>query len=217
VLADTICLHLSNIDTEEQSFAEYVHWLQSQDETVGSVFKFENVLKYARFPDLHTQMPRHSDDLVANLRQDHDEIKIVIDWLKKRKSPATQILELSVPDRLFSPHSDDIVSDCINGLGVRTLNWRKLDLYLADLKDRDDLEELHLYSSGNKSVHEQWYKELPSFTKVGSPKHQRGEFFSRRASDTHVTTDSICSTSLYHKYLLLTEKFSYNDYMYMLS
>lgn len=120
-------------------------------------------------------MPRHSDDLAANLRQDHDEIKIVIDWLKKRKSPATQILELSVPDRLFSPHSDDIVSDCVNGLGVRTLNWRKLDLYLVDLKERDDLEELHLYSSGNKSVHKQWYKELPSFKKVGFPRHQRSQ------------------------------------------
>lgn len=172
-LADTICLHLTNIKTEEQSFTEYVQWLEAEDETIGNVFKFEKILKYAKFPDLHTQMPKHSEDLVASLRQDHNEIKIVMDWLQRRKTPVTQILELSVPDRLFCPHSDDDVRSCVVGWGIRVLNWRKLDLYLRNLTDKDDLEELHLYSSGNKSVHEQWYDELPTFTKVGLPQAQR--------------------------------------------
>ncbi|KAF4545351.1 uncharacterized protein LTHEOB_5184 [Lasiodiplodia theobromae] len=158
--ADTICLHLSNIDTEEQRFIEYVQWLQDQDDTMGKVFKFESILKYANFPDLHNEMPRH-EDVVASLKADHNEIKIVVDWLRRRG--VTQILELSVPDRLFGPHSDTDVRDCVVGSAVRVLKWRKLDLYLGNLTDKDDLQELCLYSSGNPSVHEQWYRELPNF------------------------------------------------------
>ncbi|KAI9773356.1 MAG: hypothetical protein M1840_007571 [Geoglossum simile] len=164
VEADTICLHLSTIDTEEQSFTEYVQWLQSQKANMGRIFKFESILKYANFPDLNTQIPKHIQDVAASLRVDHTEIRIVFKWLRSRG--VKQVLELSVPDRLLCPHSDDDVAYCVNGSAVRVLKWRKLDLYLGNLKDKNDLREIHLYSSGNRSVHRQWYEELKKFPNV---------------------------------------------------
>lgn len=110
-------------------------------------------------------MPRYSEELAVSLRKDYKEIVMVMNWLKRRKPKVTQVLELSVPDRLFCPHSDNDVRDCVNDWGVRVLKWRKLDLYLCNL-DKDDLEELHLYSSGNPSVHDQWCAQLPAFKKV---------------------------------------------------
>jgi hypothetical protein len=45
------------IDTEEQSFMEYVEWLEAEDEETGKIFNFESVLKYVNFPDLNAQIP----------------------------------------------------------------------------------------------------------------------------------------------------------------
>ena len=131
---------------------------------MSKIVKFESILKYVSFPDLHSQTPKHSEDVTASLREDHTEISIVFKWL--RKLGVKQVLELSVPDRLFSPHSDADVRDCVVGSGIRVLKWRKLDLYLGNLTDKIDLQELHLYSSGNQSVHDQWYRELQSFPNV---------------------------------------------------
>ncbi|KAI1102144.1 hypothetical protein F4804DRAFT_313992 [Jackrogersella minutella] len=160
VEADTICLHLSNMDTEEQSFGEYVQWLREQKEEMGRIFKFERVLKYAKFPDLHTQVPKRSQNIVAGLREPHSEIRGLFEWLERRG--VKQVLGLSVPDRLLSPHADDDVEYCANTFQVRILKWRKLDIYLGNLNEeiKDGLKELHLYSSGNRAVHDHWYSEL---------------------------------------------------------
>jgi hypothetical protein len=166
-LAKAMCLLLSNIDTEEQSFTEYVEWLKAHsDDDRGQIFKFESILKYAKFPDLNTQTPKLVQDVTGSMQADHTEIWTVFEWLMKRG--VKEVLELSVPDRLFCPHSDDHVASCVNGFAVRVLRWRKLDLYLGNITDKDHLRELHLYSSGNRSVHDQWCRELPMFRKVSA-------------------------------------------------
>ncbi|KAL1617112.1 hypothetical protein SLS56_011115, partial [Neofusicoccum ribis] len=179
--ADTICLHLSNIDTDEQNFSDYVQWLKDQDAKTGEIFRFESTLKYANFPNLDRHAFKHPVDVVASMRRDHTEIKTVIKWLRDRG--VRQILNLSVLDRLFSPHSDTNVDDCVVNSAVRVLDWRKLDLYLGNMtKKGEHLQELHLYSSGNQSVHEQWYRELQKFPndilspeRIGEVKKKLGE------------------------------------------
>lgn len=162
-----MCLSLFDINTEEQSFAEYVEGLTlHSDDEQGNFFKFESILRYARFPDLDAQNANKPEqDMKPSIQTDHTEIRMVIDWLRERG--VKEILELSVPDRLFSSHSDDDVAHCVNGSAVRVLKWRKLDLYLGNLADKHHLRKLHLYSSGNRSVHDQWRRELPNFRKVG--------------------------------------------------
>ncbi|KUI69791.1 Subtilisin DY [Cytospora mali] len=146
-----------------------------EGEVSDKIFRFERVLKYANFPDLDiapapkTIAPTMSTTPTSALetdtwRQDHTEIKGVLDWLKKRR--VTTILNLSVSDRLHCPHSDDVVASCINGFGIRVLKWKKLDLYLGNLdeKAKEQLQELHLYSSGKWAVHDEWFQELPKFS-----------------------------------------------------
>ncbi|SPO03473.1 uncharacterized protein DNG_06156 [Cephalotrichum gorgonifer] len=182
-VANTICLHLSTINTEEQTFAEYVEGLVAADNSsVATRFRFERILKYAKYPDLGSQPPGSMSTTQAELQIDHREIRTVSEWLKKRL--VQEVLELSVPDQLHAPHSDEDVAYCVNEFSVRVLKWRKLDLYLPALKtvpkpgmDIDDqgdarpsdkaintqLEELDLYTSGNQSVLDQWYRELENF------------------------------------------------------
>ncbi|KAK5991372.1 Subtilisin DY-like protein [Cladobotryum mycophilum] len=163
--ANTICLHLSTINTEEQSFADYVQWLDAQKQNTARIFKFEKVLKYANFPDLDSQTTATlTSQGMVNLREDHTEISDVFKWLGARG--VQQVLELSVPDRLLCPHSDESVTICVNDFSIQLLNWRKLDLYLGGIKNKDNLRELHLYSSGNPSVHDHWCQELPKFAKL---------------------------------------------------
>ncbi|KAK4099055.1 hypothetical protein N658DRAFT_509100 [Parathielavia hyrcaniae] len=160
--ASAMCLSLSNIDTEEQSFTDYVEWLMAhKDDEQGSIFKFERILKYAKFPDLNTQTPKQIQDVMADKQANYTEIRTMFEWLSKRG--VAEVLELSVPDRLFSPHSDDDVAECVNAFAVRVLKWRKLDLYLGNITDKNHLREVHLYSSGNRSVHDQWCLQLSEF------------------------------------------------------
>lgn len=139
------------------SFADYVRGLKTME---AKFFRFEKVLKYATFPELSSQESFTSSE---DMRQDHSEVMDVFDWLRDRG--AQQVLRLSVGDRLHCPHSDEDVAACVNTFGVRDLNWRKLDLYLKNMTD-SPIEELHLYSSGNRSVHDQWMSQLPRFKQV---------------------------------------------------
>ncbi|KAI0520750.1 hypothetical protein F5B22DRAFT_598226 [Xylaria bambusicola] len=166
VEADQLCLHLSSIDTEEQSFTEYVQGLLQQKEAMGRIYKFESILKYAKFPDLHTQVPKQTQNLATSLRMDYHEVRDIFEWLRKRK--VESVIELSVPDRLLTPHIDEDVEYCVNQFNVRILKWRKLDMYLGnfDLKIKNELQELHLFSSGRQAVHDHWLSELRSFPKL---------------------------------------------------
>ncbi|KAH7308587.1 hypothetical protein B0I35DRAFT_413215 [Stachybotrys elegans] len=167
--ASQMCLHLATVDTSERSFSDYVQFLNSSETEQRSFFKFESVLKYAWFPNLRTPSSPNNALPLGNKRLEHAEIQVVYKWLKGLG--VTKVMEVSVPDRLDTPHSDDVVAECVNGWDTRILKWKKLDLYLGNLypggsEDEDKLEELELYSSGNRSVHDQWYKQLERFKKL---------------------------------------------------
>jgi hypothetical protein len=164
-----MCLHLETMDTSEISFSDYVDFLIASESKTRTFFRFESVLKYARFPSLKTPSSEGGALQLQTRRRDHAEVQRVFQWLGRLE--VTKVMEVSVPDRLESPHSDEAVAECINGWDVRILKWKKLDLYLGNLypgdaENADKLEELDLYSSGNQSVHDQWYRELKRFKKV---------------------------------------------------
>lgn len=87
----------------------------------------------------------------------------VLHWLKNKKPRAvTEIMEVTVLDRLRSPHDDQVIEDCVKSFRVQILNWRKLDLCLAGFTSEGlgsgecPIETLHLYSSGNQAVIKHW-------------------------------------------------------------
>lgn len=123
-------------------------------------FRFEMVLKYVAFPELTNLEPFMGAEDVT---KDHREVMDVFEFLTSRG--VQQILNLSVKDRLYCPHTDEDVAAYVNTFGVRVLKWKKLDIYLKDL-DATTIEELYLYSSGNRSVHDHWLSQLPRFQQV---------------------------------------------------
>ncbi|KAL7915820.1 hypothetical protein GGI35DRAFT_7426 [Trichoderma velutinum] len=151
--------HLPQFKTnnKHRSFANYVRDLKTCE---AKFLRFEKVLKYATFPELNGEEPSVSSE---DMRQYHSEITEVFFWLQDRG--VQQVLRLSVNDRLHCPHTNEDVAACVNAFGVRALNWRKLDLYLKDMAD-SSIEELHLYYSGNPSVHDQWLSQLPRFKQL---------------------------------------------------
>lgn len=147
-------------DTKNESSTDYVRGLTELTKISPDFFRFESVLKYAMFPNLSGPTLLQSSD---DFKQDHKEVKDTLDWLKDRG--VHEVINLYVGDRLHCPHDDDHVAQCVTALKVRVLNWKKLDIYLNGLTEVP-IEELHLYSSGNRSVHDQWVSQLPKFKQV---------------------------------------------------
>jgi len=146
---------LTNGETTRTSNGEPVptHSRQTYSPKVAQALKFEKVLRYADFPDLNSTFPCKPDDY----RIDYTEVLDVLQWLKIKG--VTEIVEVRVEDRLHVPHNDKAVGYCTKEFKVQTLDWRKLDLYLAELDPNVTLETLHLYSSGNMAVVRNWLSE----------------------------------------------------------
>jgi hypothetical protein len=124
---------------------------ESRQKRAAEAVKFEKVLRYADFPDLNYYLPCSPDEF----RADHEEVKQVLRWLKLEKG-VEEIVKIKVDDRLHTPHEDGAVEYCVKQFKISVLNWRKLDLCLADLDPDQTLRTLHLYSSGNKAVITNW-------------------------------------------------------------
>jgi hypothetical protein len=155
-----VCLNLSFFDTAVQNFAEYANGIAG-----NAALKFEPILRFASFPDLDHAMKAPFLDH----QKDHDEIRTILKFLKNKG--VTDIIELQVLDRLYSPHRDEIIQDSITDFMVRKLNWRKVDQYLGEFPKQSKLETLHLYSSGNRAVISHWLSKdggLRNFTNVCS-------------------------------------------------
>ncbi|OPB38162.1 hypothetical protein A0O28_0012660 [Trichoderma guizhouense] len=144
-------------DAKNQSCTDYVQVLKGMD---AEFFQYEKLLKYVTFPDLSGQAPFMGNE---DLKQDHREVKDVFDWLKKRG--VEEVMSLTVEDHLHCPHDDEDVAKCVNNFRVGVLKWKKLDIYLTNLR-KDAIEELHLWSSGNQSVHDQWLGQIPKFKQL---------------------------------------------------
>ncbi|KAL6698003.1 hypothetical protein J3F84DRAFT_406347 [Trichoderma pleuroticola] len=157
--AHDISLNFSRFksDTNNGNFTNYVQGLKTMN---TDAFRFETVLKYVAFPELSTLEPIKG---IEDVTKDHREAMDVFEFLTSRG--VQQIMNLSVKDRLYCPHTDEDVAASVNTFGVRVLKWKKLDIYLKDL-NTTTIEELYLYSSGNRSVHDQWLSQLPRFQQL---------------------------------------------------
>ncbi|KAI0399127.1 hypothetical protein F4802DRAFT_603297 [Xylaria palmicola] len=86
---------------------------------------------------------------------DMQSIKSVFDMLRNMK--VRRILKLRVQDHFDRSCSDDVIKDCLRGIDIRYLDWKKQDLS-ADvvLSAAPNVAELWLYSSGRSSVLRGW-------------------------------------------------------------
>ena len=63
-----------------------------------------------------------------------------------------------VPGSAPRAESENVIPEAISGLSIVSLDWRVLDLSIDIIfqSESKGLEELHLYSSGNRGVLDQW-------------------------------------------------------------
>ena len=168
---DEITLPLSQFNAQQFNFSDFISGLTGNGMTEPTkasqlqCLKFERVLKSVDFPDLNGQF---GASVVDDVRKDHHEVEVVLNWLSDEKK-VKEIINLKVPDRLHSPHKDSIVRSFVQKYKVETLDWRKLDLYLVDHDEAwaplphhwaASLQKLTLYSSGNPAVHDHWMSQL---------------------------------------------------------
>ena len=171
-----ITLPLSQFNSRDFSFLDYVSGLTSTSESGLSstlqCLQFEKVLKSVDFPDLNSPT---AIGLVDDIRKDHREIEVILDWLYEKKG-VREIINLKVPDRLYSPHQASIVRRFVKQFKVENLDWRRLDLHLTQYDDdwnplppdwAASLKRLSLYSSGDSSVHDHWLSELGKLNAQG--------------------------------------------------
>ncbi|KAI0146018.1 hypothetical protein F4776DRAFT_609046 [Hypoxylon sp. NC0597] len=84
------------------------------------------------------------------------DMKPLFSWLKDEKKVKT-ILKVIVDDLEEPAHSDEVIEDCLIGMGVENWNWRKLDLSPeVIMKVAPDARVVHLYWSGNNVVLRGW-------------------------------------------------------------
>ena len=131
-------------------------WLQDVDELN---LKLDTYLKIVKFPDLCCRRKKPCKPLRYGLQVDSPTTRSsatqVFDFIKKQN--VRHVLEIDVPDCTFHPHSNSNIQKCLNGLDVRVLMWRKKDLPLDILHDfAPNLEEVTLYSSGNRDILQSW-------------------------------------------------------------
>jgi hypothetical protein len=108
-----------NTDNFCQLLKEY------QTSAGGDLLKVEKTLRHVGIPDLDERAGKTPGE--SNITQDHEEVKILTDWLKSRYH-VNKIYSLEVLDREKEPHDEDIIAQICNEFRVEKLHWRRLDM-----------------------------------------------------------------------------------------
>lgn len=143
---------MSDFNQSSHDFNQFVKHLHeyAKPNSVARDLLFEETLLYVYLPDLQLLPDKNV----------HDAMELFFSWLWGHG--VKKIKELSIPDSRFRPLSEDFVQESIlkKFKGIEKLDWRKLDLDLTLLAEREEvvskLTDLTLYSSGNWSVLYHW-------------------------------------------------------------
>ena len=85
-------------------------------------------------------------------------MKILFEFLRKKK--VRRIVRLIVADRDKIAHSDEAVEIALRGFEVEIWDWQKFDICTETIASAaPDVEEIHLYWSGNNAVLRGWSDE----------------------------------------------------------
>ncbi|KAI1136077.1 subtilisin-like protein [Hypoxylon sp. FL0543] len=109
---------------------------------------FEHALKYVNIPSFGTGAVQRRTEALSIFR-----------WLRECKG-VERVFQVHVDDCRHHPHSEEDIEASLTGLGVRELDWQRVDLSVRSVwAAADKVEKLWLYSSGNSAVLDHWFGE----------------------------------------------------------
>ena len=113
--------------------------------------RFHPTLLYVQFPSLST--PYHLNRPISVGRG----AERILQWLRRKKK-VSEIIQLRVPGSTPRAETEEVIQDALEGISVDVLDWQVLDLSIDMIYESRtrDVQELHLYSSGNWGVLQQW-------------------------------------------------------------
>ena len=143
-----ICLDLSVFSQTTHKFKPFVDGLVQ--EQLFEV-RFYPILLYVQFPFLDASYHPSGPKAVGQ------GAERILQWLRDKKG-ITEIIELHVPGSTPRAESEEVIEKALYGISVDLLDWQVLDLSVDIIlkSGAKNVEELHLYSSGNWGVLQQW-------------------------------------------------------------
>ena len=141
-----ICLDLTMFGRETHKFKPFVEALGR----VPPLIRFFPTLFYVQFPYLNPSFYERPPAI-------GEEVEKVLQWLKDKKG-VTEVIELRVPGSDPRAESEEPIQRALSGLSIDELDWGVLDLSIDILLRgaTKNIKRLHLYSSGNWGVLQQW-------------------------------------------------------------
>ena len=123
--------------------------------------EFESVLQYVAFPNLRIKKtsprPRQGRRAIPD-GNGRDDMTVLFQFLRKKK--VERIVRVIVVDKDKIAHSDEAVEIALGGLKVEIWDWQKFDICTETIATAaPDVEEVHLYWSGNNAVLWGWSEE----------------------------------------------------------
>ncbi len=142
--ADLILSHRLEVEFDLDFFE-----LGNDSESSNSRGTVESILKLLRLPSyaMNVCIPRCSPDTAAMSGI----------FQRLRAQGVTRIKRLDVDEDIDRPHSDEAVTEALQGFKIEELSWRKTDICSSVLKTAaPTIKKVHLYSSGNHAVLRSW-------------------------------------------------------------
>jgi hypothetical protein len=144
-----MCLDLSIFSQTTHKFQPFVDGLVQERQPFK--VQFHPTLLYVQFPYLNASYHNSGQKTVGQ------EAEKILQWLRMKKG-VTEIIRLRVPASTPCTESEEVIENALGGISVDVLDWQVLDLSIDIIlmTDTKYVEELHLYSSGNWGVLQQW-------------------------------------------------------------
>ncbi len=80
------------------------------------------------------------------------EARDILKWLKRSRG-VNGIYQLSIRDSPYLPHSEDRISESLEGFDIESLDWKRADLSIDLIADHcPNLKILHLYAGSWASL-----------------------------------------------------------------
>jgi hypothetical protein len=134
-------------------------------DNLSLMLNFEKILQYVFIPRITVEKSDFSTRRGQLLQEDRTEqlsngygarhYEELFGWL--RAKGVKRILKVCVDDSDDFPHRDTVIQRTLEAFQIEIWDWQKFDICIDTIYHAsEDVQEVHLYSSGNLAVLQNW-------------------------------------------------------------